>query len=64
MNAYVHAYKDMLRLKNVSGGEQKAGPDILQILKEPSDMNKKNDNEKEKNLDTFCRQVDFKQIDF
>jgi hypothetical protein len=54
----------MLRLKNVSGGEQKAGPDILQILKEPSDMNKKNDNEKEKNLDTFCRQVDFKQIDF
>lgn len=27
-------------------------------------MSKKKDNEKEKSLDTFCRQVDFKQIDF
>lgn len=27
-------------------------------------MSKKKENEKEKSLDTFCRQVDFKQIDF
>jgi hypothetical protein len=29
LNAYVHAYKDMLRLKNVSDGLKKPGPDIL-----------------------------------